>query len=69
MLLDTCFLCGAEGAFERDEGLAWTFAEKAVRCGLPSMEPDTSAFILSRGGEAGPCPRCEQVAKVHRQRT
>ena len=38
MALSKWFLCGAEGAFERDEGLAWTFAEKAARKGLPSAE-------------------------------
>lgn len=31
-------LCGAEGAFEKDEALAYTFAERAARTGLPSAE-------------------------------
>jgi TPR repeat protein len=38
MALSKWFLCGAEGAFEKDEGLAYTFAEKAARKGLPSAE-------------------------------
>ena len=38
MALSKWFLCGSEGAFEKDEGLAWTFAEKAARKGLPSAE-------------------------------
>jgi TPR repeat protein len=38
MALSKWFLCGAEGAFEKDESLAWTFAEKAARKGLPSAE-------------------------------
>lgn len=38
MALSKWFLCGAEGAFEKDENLAYTFAEKAARKGLPSAE-------------------------------
>ncbi|KAI6043888.1 HCP-like protein [Pisolithus marmoratus] len=38
MALSKWFLCGAEGAFEKDEHLAYTFAEKAARKGLPSAE-------------------------------
>lgn len=38
MALSKWFLCGAEGAFDKDEGLAFTFAEKAARRGLPSAE-------------------------------
>ncbi|KAG9313607.1 HCP-like protein [Chiua virens] len=38
MALSKWFLCGAEGAFEKDENLAFTFAEKAARKGLPSAE-------------------------------
>ena len=38
MALSKWFLCGAEGSFEKDEGLAFTFAEKAARKGLPSAE-------------------------------
>lgn len=38
MALSKWFLCGAEGAFEKDEALAFTFAEKAARKGLPSAE-------------------------------
>lgn len=38
MALSKWFLCGAEGSFEKDEGLAYTFAEKAARKGLPSAE-------------------------------
>ena len=36
--LSKWFLCGAEGAFDKDENLAYTFAEKAARKGLPSAE-------------------------------
>ena len=38
MVLSKWFLCGAEGAFDKDENLAFTFAEKAARKGLPSAE-------------------------------
>lgn len=38
MALSKWFLCGAEGAFEKDEALAFTFAEKAAKKGLPSAE-------------------------------
>ena len=47
MALSKWFLCGSgtgedgvpdEGGFEKDEGLAYTFAEKAARKGLPSAE-------------------------------
>ncbi|CCL98738.1 uncharacterized protein FIBRA_00743 [Fibroporia radiculosa] len=48
MALSKWFLCGAEGAFERDEALAWTFAEKAARKGLPSAE-----FAMGYYGEVG----------------
>ncbi|THH17297.1 hypothetical protein EW146_g3501 [Bondarzewia mesenterica] len=36
--LSKWFLCGAEGSFDKDEALAFMFAEKAVRKGLPSAE-------------------------------
>ncbi|KAK0192466.1 HCP-like protein [Armillaria mellea] len=38
MALSKWFLCGSEGAFEKDEGLAWVFAERAAKRGLPSAE-------------------------------
>ncbi|KAF7350374.1 hypothetical protein MVEN_01342100 [Mycena venus] len=38
MALSKWFLCGAEGAFDKDEGLARTFAAKAATKGLPSGE-------------------------------
>ncbi|KAH7906763.1 HCP-like protein [Hygrophoropsis aurantiaca] len=38
MALSKWFLCGAEGSFEKDEALAYTFAEKAARKELPSAE-------------------------------
>ncbi|KAI0031848.1 hypothetical protein K488DRAFT_51173 [Vararia minispora EC-137] len=38
MALSKWFLCGAEGAFDKDESLAYVFAEKAARKGLPSAE-------------------------------
>ncbi|KAI0630914.1 hypothetical protein C8Q77DRAFT_1159633 [Trametes polyzona] len=48
MALSKWFLCGAEGAFDKDEALAWTFAEKAARKGLPSAE-----FALGYYSEVG----------------
>jgi TPR repeat protein len=48
MALSKWFLCGAEGAFEKDESLAYTFAEKAARKGLPSAE-----FALGYYAEVG----------------
>ena len=48
MALSKWFLCGAEGAFDKDEGLAWTFAEKAARKGLASAE-----FALGYYSEVG----------------
>ena len=38
MALSKWFLCGSEGAFDKDESLAYTFAEKAARKGLSSAE-------------------------------
>ena len=38
MALSKWFLCGAEGAFDKDENLAFTCAEKAARKGFPSAE-------------------------------
>ncbi|KAG8893023.1 hypothetical protein FRB99_002240 [Tulasnella sp. 403] len=38
MALSKWFLCGSEGAFDKDEALAMTFAEKAAKKGLPSAE-------------------------------
>ncbi|KAJ7588155.1 HCP-like protein [Mycena floridula] len=38
MALSKWFLCGAEGAFDKDENLAWVFAERAAGKGLPSAE-------------------------------
>ncbi|TIA90608.1 hypothetical protein E3P96_00012 [Wallemia ichthyophaga] len=38
MALSKWFLCGHEGAFMKDEKLAFTFAEKAARGNLPSAE-------------------------------
>ncbi|KAH9833110.1 uncharacterized protein C8Q71DRAFT_774181 [Rhodofomes roseus] len=59
MALSKWFLCGAEGAFERDEGLAWTFAEKAARKGLPSAE-----FAMGYYAEVGVgSPKDTEVAK------
>ncbi|KAI0762245.1 hypothetical protein C8Q74DRAFT_1289079, partial [Fomes fomentarius] len=48
MALSKWFLCGAEGAFDKDEGLAWTFAEKAARKNLPAAE-----FALGYYSEVG----------------
>jgi TPR repeat protein len=48
MVLSKWFLCGAEGSFEKDEALAFTFAEKAARKGLPSAE-----FALGYYAEVG----------------
>jgi TPR repeat protein len=48
MSLSKWFLCGSEGAFEKDENLAYTFAEKAARKGLPSAE-----FALGYYAEVG----------------
>ena len=38
MVLSKWFLCRAEGAFDKDENLAFTFAEKAAPTGLLSGE-------------------------------
>ncbi|KAF8328180.1 uncharacterized protein EI90DRAFT_2899171, partial [Cantharellus anzutake] len=38
MALSKWFLCGAEGCFDKDEHLAFTFAEKAARRGFPIAE-------------------------------
>ena len=38
MALSKWFLCGSEGAFEKDEVLAVTFAEKAAKKGLATAE-------------------------------
>lgn len=38
MALSKWFLCGAEGCFDKNEQLAWTFAERAARHGVPTAE-------------------------------
>lgn len=38
MALSKWYLCGSEGNFEKDEALAFTFAEKAASRQLPSAE-------------------------------
>ena len=38
MMLSKWFLCGMERSFKKDKGLAFTFAENAVRKGLPNAE-------------------------------
>lgn len=48
MALSKWFLCGAEGFFEKEETLAYTFAEKAARKGLPTAE-----FALGYYSEIG----------------
>ena len=48
MALHKWLLCGAERAFDKDEGPAWTFAVKAAHKGLPSAE-----FALSEVGIGG----------------
>ena len=46
------FLYGAEGVFDKDETLAFTFAEKAARRGWGSAE-----FVMGYYKEAGVGPR------------
>jgi hypothetical protein len=48
MALSKWFLCGAEGAFEKDEQLAYMFAEQAVKQGLPSV-----MFVMGYYSEVG----------------
>ncbi|KAF8076340.1 hypothetical protein FPV67DRAFT_1664619 [Lyophyllum atratum] len=65
MALSKWFLCGSGGAeggddggFEKDEALAFTFAEKAARKGLPSAE-----FAMGYYAEVGVgCPKDLQTA-------
>lgn len=38
MALSKWFLCGAEGFFDKNEKLAWTFAERAATHGIPNAE-------------------------------
>ncbi|KAF5387814.1 hypothetical protein D9615_000374 [Tricholomella constricta] len=64
MALSKWFLCGSgggegeEGGFEKDEALAFTFAEKAARKGLPSAE-----FAMGYYAEVGVgCPKDLQTA-------
>ncbi|PIL23603.1 hypothetical protein GSI_14916 [Ganoderma sinense ZZ0214-1] len=45
--LSKWFLCGVEGTFDEDEGLAWTFAEEAARKDLLNPE-----FALGYGADA-----------------
>ncbi|KAI0314559.1 hypothetical protein OF83DRAFT_1267391 [Amylostereum chailletii] len=52
MALSKWFLCGAEGAFDKDESLAFVFAEKAARRGLPSAEFAMGYYLeVGVGGE------------------
>lgn len=48
MAVSKWFLCGAEGCFDKNEDLAYTFAEKAARKGLPTAE-----FALAYYSEVG----------------
>ncbi|KAG6919399.1 hypothetical protein DXG01_006282 [Tephrocybe rancida] len=64
MALSKWFLCGSgagvgeEGGFDKDEALAFTFAEKAARKGLPSAE-----FAMGYYAEVGVgCPKDLQTA-------
>lgn len=64
MALSKWFLCGSEGAFEKDEGLAWTFAEKAAKKGLSSAE-----FAMGYYAEVGVGgPKDMDVARVWYQK-
>ncbi|PKI84147.1 hypothetical protein MVES1_002257 [Malassezia vespertilionis] len=38
MALSKWFLCGAEGCFDKNESLAWTFAERAAKYHLPTAQ-------------------------------
>ena len=38
MALSKWFLCGAEGCFDKNESLAWTFAERAAKHRIPTAE-------------------------------
>lgn len=59
MAVSKWFLCGAEGCFDKNESLAYTFAEKAARKGLPSAE-----FALAYYHEVGVgCQQSLSVAK------
>jgi TPR repeat protein len=53
MALSRWFLCGAEGDFEKDDSLAFIFAKKAARKGLPKAE-----FAMGYYAEIGiGCPQ------------
>lgn len=59
MALSKWFLCGAEGCFDKNEALAFTFAEKAARKQLPSAE-----FALAYYFEVGVgCTKDLELAK------
>uniref|UniRef100_V5ET13 Uncharacterized protein n=2 Tax=Kalmanozyma brasiliensis (strain GHG001) TaxID=1365824 RepID=V5ET13_KALBG len=59
MALSKWFLCGAESYFEKDEKLAYTFADKAARKGLASAE-----FALGYYHEVGVgTPRNVELAR------
>ena len=60
MALSKWFLCGADGHFEKDEHLAFTFAEKAASKGLPTAE-----FAMGYYHEVG--VGCEPDVAVARQ--
>lgn len=60
MAVSKWFLCGAEGCFDKNESLAFTFAEKAARKGLPSAE-----FALAYYNEVG--VGCEKNVSVARK--
>jgi len=38
MAISKWFLCGYDGVFEKDEGLAFTYAQRAAQSGLPTAE-------------------------------
>jgi TPR repeat protein len=64
MALSKWFLCGAEGAFDKDENLAYTFAEKSAKKGLASAQ-----FALGYYAEVGVGrPKDPEVARKWYQR-
>ena len=66
MALSKWFLCGADGCFAANEDLAYTFADKAARKGLPSAEVSTdSCLILGRA--LTPVPVCSGLLCVRFQ--
>ena len=60
MALSKWFLCGATNCFEKNEHLAWVFAERAARHGLPTAEFALGYYLEVGIGVAPDVEQCKE---------